>query len=365
MRQSNRRRVLAAGCSAFAVSLVVGAVLVAGATGGEGGEHPATPLGRPSLLSDTARVPLRAVPLTTAAQVPVLVYHEMDNDCPASGATCPSHDYETVSTAQFTAEMAWMYSQGYHTITLPQYLAWLEDRSAPLPSKPFLITVDNGINDFLEGAQPVLYKYRYTATAFVVTGFADAAGGHCAPRIDGVNVQPGCPSSSEGGGWDATWAQLKALSPAVYSFGIEAGADGHYQQGYDAACNAFNACKLPAETDAAYEARVRAEYSRGIAEAKSELGARFDGDAWVVPYSDLGYSCPGVGGCTAYESYDGPAGWLTSYAATTYHAAFVQDASRNGIRNERFRYEVHNTTTLPQFTAAIRGYLGHGSWDWR
>jgi hypothetical protein len=323
----------------------------------------------PALVSAPVSVPTLAgvirvpggVPTGVASNVPVLVYHEMNNGCPASGATCPSHDYETVSTTQFTAEMTWMHANGYHTISLGQYLAWLGNKQTPLPDKPFLITVDNGVTDFLKDAQPILYRYRYTATAFIVTGFADAASGKCGPRINGVNVQPGCPVSSERGDWDMTWAQLKDLSPAVYSFGIEAGADGHYQEGYDAACYAFNACKLPGETDAAYVTRVQAEYTRGIAEAKAELGARFDPQAWVVPYSDLGYTCSG--GCTAYENYDGPAGWLISYAASTYKAVFVQDASRNGIRNERFRYEIHNTTTLSEFTAAVGSYTGY--WAWR
>lgn len=337
---------------------VVHTVLAGSPAAPSPGPHPA--------LANVTRVTEGAVPMRTASQVPVLVYHEMDNDCAPSAATCAaSHDYESVSTAQFTAEMAWMSREGYHTVTLRQYLAWLADKATPLPARPFLITVDNGITDFLQGAQPILYHYRYTAASFIVTGFADAASGHCGPRIGGVNVQPGCPGSSRDGDWDMSWAQLKALSPGVYSFGIEAGADGHYQQDYDRACFAFNACTLPGETTAAYTSRVRAEYSNGIAEAKRELGARFDGDAWVVPYSDLGYTCPGSGGCSAYESYDGPPGWLVSYAATTYKAAFVQDPSRNGIRSERFRYEVHASTTLPQFEAAVGGYLARGSWDWR
>jgi hypothetical protein len=358
-----RRRLMATVFIAASV-LLVGTVSAVVTTVADGTSAPPAPSASTSALSGIARVPvpLKGTSLAVASQVPVLVYHEMDNDCPASGATCPSHDYETVSTAQFTAEMQWMHSQGYQTISLAQYLAWLRDKATPLPSKPFLITVDNGITDFLEDAQPILYHYRYTATSFIVTGFADAASGVCGPRIDGVNVQRGCPASS-GQGWDATWAQLRALSPAVYSFGIEAGADAHYQQTYDADCYAFDACKLPGETDAAYVSRVQSEYKKGIAEAEAELGARFNPDAWVVPYSDLGYTCPG--GCTAYENYDGPTGWLISYAATTYRATFVQDPTRNGIRSERFRYEIHNTTTLSQFETDVKDYLAHGSWNWR
>jgi peptidoglycan/xylan/chitin deacetylase (PgdA/CDA1 family) len=313
-------------------------------------------------LASVKRVPAQPVSLATARSVPVLVYHEMNNDCAPAAPVCHSHDYESVSTAQFTAEIAWLHSHGYHTVTLPQYLRWTRNRHTRLPVKPFLITVDNGIGDFLEGAQPILYQYRYTATAFIVTGFADGAAGACSPLLDKVDVQPECPMGDVG--WDLTWPQLRALSPAVYGFGIEAGADGHYLQDYDPKCTAFSACLLPHESGTAYEKRVRNEYSRGIAELKKELGKRFDSSAWVVPYSDLGYDCSKRDGC-AYERYDGPAGWLISYAATAFHVAFVQDAYRNGIRNERFRYEIHALTTLPGFTATIQHYTVAGSWNWR
>lgn len=359
MKYNTRRRIMIAGCLIFIVSLITATVLVASDAAGRG----VIVVPPASSLTDVTRVPPTPTDLAVASQVPVLVYHEMNNDCPPAGATCPSHDYETVSAAQFAAELGWMHNQGYHTITLPQYLTWLKDKNTRLPSKPFLITVDNGISDFLQDAQPILYRYRDTATAFIVTGFADAASGKCGPRISGVDVQPGCPASSQDGDWDATWTQLRALNPEVYSFGIEAGADGHYQQGYNPACYAFNACKLPGETNTVYESRVRSEYTRGIAEAAAELGGRFDKNAWVVPYSDLGYTCDGS--CSSFEGYDGPAGWLVSYAATTYNAVFVQDPARNGVRGERFRYEIHNTTTLSQFTTAVRYYLTHGSWDWR
>jgi len=39
----------------------------------------------------------------TAGNIPVLVYHEMNNGCRAVAATCRSADPESVSTAQFTA----------------------------------------------------------------------------------------------------------------------------------------------------------------------------------------------------------------------------------------------------------------------
>lgn len=319
--------------------------------------HPAVPV-KVSPPAHVTRVRVTPVKARITAQVPVLVYHEMDNDCAASAATCArGHDYESVSEAQFATEMQWLYYNGYHTVTLPQYLEWLSNKQDQLPARPFLITVDNGISDFLEGAQPVLYHYRYTATAFLVTGFADAASGQCAPETGSIDTQPGCPKSSEY--WDATWAQIKALSPQVYDFGIEAGASGHYEQDYSGACYEFDACLMPRETAAHYEARVRAEMSNGISALTRQLGARFDPHAWVVPYSDLGYSCGPVS--CAGEQHTDPANWLIGYAARSFAAAFVQDYYRNGKEHERFRYEVHNTTTLSQFVTAIHHYTHLGA----
>jgi hypothetical protein len=42
---------------------------------------------------------------------------------------------------------------------------------------------------------------------------------------------------------------------------------------------------------------------------------------------------------------------------------FVQTPARNGLQGERFRYEVHSTTTLKQFRRAIGVYLRDGSWS--
>jgi hypothetical protein len=304
---------------------------------------------------------IRAQPLTLqpATQVPVLVYHEMNNGCKPSARTCRSaSDYETVSYRQFYNEMAYMHRHGYHTITIGQYLQWLRSPALPLPSHPFLITVDNGIGNFLEGAQPVLYHFRYTATAFLVTGFADGASGHCAPHgPNGVNLQPGCPKANHG--WDLPWSELRALSPAVYSFALEAGSSGHFQQTYNHACNAFYACRLPGETMAQYTLRVFNEMNAAVRELANQLGTRYNQHAWVVPYSDLGYPCRIT---CAYEHYTGPDNWLIRFAARNFQAVFVQDYYRNGMHHERFRYEVQHDTTLPKFRTAIRHYLSIGAW---
>jgi hypothetical protein len=297
----------------------------------------------------------------TAASVPVLVYHEMGNGCAATALTCKSSDTETVSAAQFRSEMSYLLAAGYRTISLGQYEAWLRDPRTLLPRRPVLLTADNGIGNFLEGAQPVLERDGFTMTAFLVSGFADGAAGSCEPglAVAGLRygVQPGCGAANKG--WDLTWAQLKALSPRAWSFALEAGPSGHFVQDYDRGCRVFDACEIPGETTAAYEARVRRDITAGLREMGSRLPGRVNRDAWVVPYSDLGYHRCAQPDCTPQPS-TGPAGWLARYAASRFAAVFVEDAFRNAFRGERFRMDINGSYTAHDFANLLTSFTAAG-----
>ena len=91
---------------------------------------------------------------TPVTNIPVFVYHELNNGCAATTAVCNGTDPESVSTAQMTAQLAYMHAQGYRTINLTQYIAWGCRQTAGLPPKPFLITYDNGIGNLLQGPFP-------------------------------------------------------------------------------------------------------------------------------------------------------------------------------------------------------------------
>jgi hypothetical protein len=297
---------------------------------------------------------------TTAAAIPVIVYHELNNGCRPAAATCRSRDPESVSTAQFTTEMAWLVRAGYHTVTMAQYLAWLGNGRTLLPARPILITADNGIFAFLNGVQEILARDGFTATAALVTGFADAAGGQCQPKIGAREVQPGCPESSEY--WDATWTQLKNLDPHVWSFILEAGRSGHYVQDYDWRCRVFDTCMMPGETSVQYQARVASELDAGLAALDRGLPGQAGVQAWVVPYSDLGYKRCKQADCTPQPS-DGPRRWLVSYAASRFAAVFVEDADRNGTGHERFRFDVNGRDTLTYFQKALAGFVRAGDFN--
>lgn len=297
----------------------------------------------------------------TAKDVPVFVYHEMNNGCASTAPVCKAHDPETVSSAQFHAEMYYLFSHGYHTVTLGQYLAWVADGRTRLPSSPILITADNGIFSFLNGAQETLANFGFTAVAAIVTGFADAASGYCVLKIGTVNVQPGCPGANKY--WDATWSQLEGFSQqGVWSFMLEAGASGHYQQDYDSACHVFDTCLLPGETVREYETRVDTEMTSGERELQSKLGSRVTAAAWVVPYSDLGYTRCAQSDCTPQDA-TAPRGYLVRYAAAHFQVAFVEDAFRNGTGHERFRFDVNGLDSEADFQATLQGFISAGDFD--
>jgi len=286
--------------------------------------------------------------VSVPAQIPVLDWHELNNGCDPTAAVCNASDSESVSTAQLTAELGYLKAQGYHTISPAAYLAWTEGIPVNLPAKPVLLIADNGILNFLQGSEPVLASYGFTLAVATISGFADGASDVCTEQ----QYQPECPYANDQG-WDATWSELDALNPSIYSFIFEAGAAGHFVQGYDPSCTAFYACMVPGETAAHYESRVGSDVSAGQQEIVAKLGVtRFTPGLWVVPYSDDGYApCSGES-CTPQDS-DGPAGWLTSWSARTNAAVFVEDAFRNGIQNERFRLDVQGWMTEGEFETMI------------
>jgi hypothetical protein len=307
-----------------------------------------------------------------AKAIPVLLYHQLNNGCAATAATCTAAASESVSSKELTNQLTWMKNQGYQSINLTQYDAWLGGNATGLPTKPFLITVDNGIQNFDAGAAPILQSFGDTAVNFLDSGYADGAAGICGGTPDVANptvdTQGGqCPSANEY--WNSTWANLQAIQaayPGLYQWSLEGGPSGHYVQNYvstsadtgvtDPNCYQFYACEAPGETDAQYEARVQADWQSGINEITANLGAaNSDFNGWVVPYSDLGYPQQN----TAQDS-TGPAGWLVNQAAATYQSVFVEDSSRNGIAHERYRWDLGGNITQAQFTAGIKADMTAG-----
>jgi len=96
--------------------------------------------------------------LINLKDVPVLNYHKVD---------MLNHAL-SVSPQEFEEQMEYLYKNEYTTITPDQLMAYLK-YGKQLPDKPIMITFDDGYLDNYSNAYPIMKKYGFTATIFLVT----------------------------------------------------------------------------------------------------------------------------------------------------------------------------------------------------
>ena len=91
--------------------------------------------------------------------VPILVYHRVSDT---------DKNPMTLKVADFDAQMKYLVDNGYHVIAPDDLLdAWASGKT--LPSKPIVLTFDDGHMDIYNNVFPILQKYNMRATVFVVT----------------------------------------------------------------------------------------------------------------------------------------------------------------------------------------------------
>ncbi len=93
-------------------------------------------------------------------KVLVLNYHKVDN----------MNISLSVLPEDFDEQMAYLKKHDYHTITPAELYDSLEG-NAELPENPVLITFDDGYRDNYDNAYPILQKYGFKGTIFVITSF--------------------------------------------------------------------------------------------------------------------------------------------------------------------------------------------------
>ncbi|MGI8687539.1 MAG: polysaccharide deacetylase family protein [Thermomicrobiales bacterium] len=110
-----------------------------------------------------------AQPVDGTIRVPVLMYHYIRVNPVASDRLGYGL---SVTPADFAAQMDWLVKNGYHTV-FPSELTAAMTQRAPLPTKPIVLTFDDGYRDFYDQAWPVLKQYGLKSSSAVITNFAD------------------------------------------------------------------------------------------------------------------------------------------------------------------------------------------------
>lgn len=100
------------------------------------------------------------------SQVPVLYYHSVMAE-PGNELRMPPEEFEE--------QMKYLSQNGYNVITLDQlYNAFYNKGS--LPAKPIAITFDDGYQDNYTNAFPIMQKYNFPGTVFMVSSYIDGEG---------------------------------------------------------------------------------------------------------------------------------------------------------------------------------------------
>ena len=283
--------------------------------------------------------------------LPAINYHEI---APPDG-----YSIYDQTPAEADEQLGWLKANGYRSVTLEQYEAWVAGQEIGI-AKPVLITVDDGLRSELAW-DPLLAKYGFKAVLFLATGYPDAK---TPGSIDDPN--------------NMTWSDVQALAAnGRWQIAFHAGNYGHgdsYDEGvkignqsYQASCPYFYTClsgvksgsRFTPETVSAFKTAVMNEVNAGIARLK-QMVPNANVTAWAAPFNDAGQWT---------NLYNDPSGqvqaWLPGFMASKFALVFTQtnpvtyaDASGTvgsltGF-NRRYRYEVHTDTTIAQFAAAMQ-----------
>lgn len=135
-----------------------------------------------------------------ADRIPILMYHSVDKRC------ADAYRRWMVLPDEFDRHMEYLSSNDYSPIPVST-LAAFHKRGEKPPPRTVAITFDDGLRDFLTGAMPILQRYNFPATLYVVSGCVGQTSHWLGPV-------------GEGGRPMLSWHELRDISSA----GIEVGA---------------------------------------------------------------------------------------------------------------------------------------------
>ena len=94
-------------------------------------------------------------------KLPILYYHRVEENVPFA---------KGISPRIFATQMEYLWKRGYHSVSFDDLADHLLV-GRPLPSRPFIISFDDGYIDHFTRAYPVMKRYGFTATIFIPSAF--------------------------------------------------------------------------------------------------------------------------------------------------------------------------------------------------
>lgn len=199
------------------------------------------------------------------APIPVLAYHGISSQ----------KNYLTVTRKVFAEQMAALHAGGFHTISTATYASYVLGEAVELPSRPILITFDDGRLDSYRGADLVLARYHYQATMFVVAAWVTEHPGFALHWSELAGMQQsGRWDMQEHAGHEHTRYPIDATGRLGEAYAYRRWIPGDHAKGHP-------------ESFVAYKRRVTADIEWGEAQLRAHIPG-YHPYAFAVPYSNYG-----------------------------------------------------------------------------
>jgi peptidoglycan/xylan/chitin deacetylase (PgdA/CDA1 family) len=148
--------------------------------------------------------------------VPVLMYHRIVPSAIAKASG--SNSSLAVPPTTFDKQMAALAAAGWHTINTATLAADMATRVRP-PAKTFVITIDDGWSDGYTYALPILQKYGFVATYYVIAARIDRPS-----FLSSVQLQALVAAGEEIGDHTVDHKSLPSQSPSSLKYQIDVAA---------------------------------------------------------------------------------------------------------------------------------------------
>jgi peptidoglycan/xylan/chitin deacetylase (PgdA/CDA1 family) len=143
------------------------------------------------------------------------MYHEITSRPPGA------YRKYAITPRTFARQMRWLAFEGYHPISLQDLLDARTDHKR-LPTRPVIVTFDDGYRDCVNNAVPILKEHGFTATFYIVAGLVGKTSrwlvkerGLELPLADWGLLRDLHAAGLELGSHGLTHARLTELSPAA------------------------------------------------------------------------------------------------------------------------------------------------------